>query len=300
MIPAALDLGELKGPVLCFGGPYGNLEATEALLAEARRLGIPAGNVVCTGDAVAYCADPAAVVARLRADGVHVVMGNCEESLGLERADCGCGFEADSPCDVLSREWFAFAQRELDDEAKAWMARLPRRIRFTLGGRRFAVIHGGAADIGRFIFASTPMTEKEREFARLDAEAPADVPLGAVIAGHCGLPFSEWVGDKLWHNPGVIGMPANDGRPETWFSILTPGAETAGGGIAIAHHSLSYDYRRAAARMEDAALGAPYARALVSGLWPDQGVLPAPERAARQKPLRPWRLAWPATRIEAA
>lgn len=291
----------MTGPVLCFGGPYGNLQATEALLAEAHRLGIPSGNVVCTGDVVAYCADPAAVVARLRAAGVRVVMGNCEESLGLARADCGCGFEADSPCDVLSREWFAFARSALDDEAKAWMAELPRRIRFTLGGRRFAVVHGGAADIGRFIFASTPTAEKEREFARLDAEAPADAPFDAVIAGHCGLPFSEFVGNKLWHNPGVIGMPANDGCPETWFSILTPGTRNeSGGGIEIAHHSLSYDYRRAAARMEDAALGAPYARALVSGLWPDQGVLPQPERAARRKPLRPWRLAWPDAKIRAA
>ena len=292
-----LDLGALDGSVLCFGGPYGNLQATQALRTEAGRLGVPPSNIVCTGDAVAYCADPAATVALIRDWGIHVLMGNCEESLGLARADCGCGFEADSPCDVLSREWFAHARRELTAEAKAWMAALPRRIRFTLAGRRFCVIHGGAADIGRFVFASTPAPEKEAEFARLDAEAPADASVDAVIAGHCGLPFSEILGAKLWHNPGVIGMPANDGRAETWFSILTPAAD---GAIEIAHRSLAYDHRAAAMRMEAAALGLPYARALASGLWPDMGVLPEPERALRQRPLRPWRFRWGATKVRAA
>ncbi len=294
--PLTLDLGALDGPVLCFGGPYGNLQASEALLAEARRLGVPAANMICTGDAVAYCADPAATVALIRDSGAHVVMGNCEESLGLERADCGCGFDADSPCDVLSREWFAYARRALDAEAKAWMAALPRRIRFSLGGHRFAAIHGGAADIGRFVFASTPARDKENDFALLNAETPGDAGIDAIIAGHCGLPFSQVLGQKLWHNPGVIGMPANDGRPETWFSILTPGANT----VEIAHRSLSYDHRLAARRMETVALGLPYARALDSGLWPDMGVLPSSERAFRGKPLRPWRFIWSAAKVRAA
>ena len=295
--PATLDLGALDGPVLCFGGPYGNSQATEALLAQARRLGVPGANILCTGDVVAYCADPAATVALIRHAGVHVLMGNCEEALGLARGDCGCGFAPDSPCDVLSREWFAHAQRELAAEAKAWMAALPRRIRFVLSGRRFAVIHGGAADIGRFIFASTPARDKEREFDLLDAEAPGQPSVEAVIAGHCGLPFSELIGAKLWHNPGVIGMPANDGRTETWFSLLMPRAHN---GIEIRHLPLAYDHQAAARRMGEIALGPAYARALVSGLWPDMGVLPETERAGRQKPLRPWRFAWEATKVRAA
>ncbi|MEK7246196.1 MAG: metallophosphoesterase family protein [Pseudomonadota bacterium] len=285
-----LDLGPLEGPVLCFGGPYGNLQATEALLAEATRLVIPAGNIICTGDVAAYCADPAATVARLRAAGVHVLMGNCEEALGLGHVDCGCGFEAASPCDALAREWFAYADAALDAEAKAWMAALPRRIRFVLGGRRFAVVHGGAADIARFIFASAPDQVFREEFARLGAEAPTDAPpIEAVVAGHCGLPFSAAVDGRLWHNPGVIGMPANDGRPEVWYSLLVPSLD----GIEIRHVALAYDYRAAAGRMNKAGLARPYAEALESGLWPDMGVLPAPERLKRGKPLVPARFNFP-------
>jgi len=75
------DLGALAGPVLVFGGPYGNLEACDALLAAAERHGIDGRNAICTGDVVAYGADPQAVVDRLRAWGCAIVMGNCEESL---------------------------------------------------------------------------------------------------------------------------------------------------------------------------------------------------------------------------
>ena len=56
--PDFLDLGELDGPVLIFGGPYSNLHATKALKAEAEKLGIPADRVLCTGDVVAYAAAP--------------------------------------------------------------------------------------------------------------------------------------------------------------------------------------------------------------------------------------------------
>ena len=37
------DLGATDGPMLIFGGPYGNLQATQALLAAAAALGRAAG-----------------------------------------------------------------------------------------------------------------------------------------------------------------------------------------------------------------------------------------------------------------
>ncbi|MDH3791615.1 MAG: metallophosphoesterase, partial [Rhodospirillales bacterium] len=57
-----LDLGAFDEPVLVFGGPYGNLQATRALLDEAARRGIAPSRLLCTGDVVAYCADPQATV----------------------------------------------------------------------------------------------------------------------------------------------------------------------------------------------------------------------------------------------
>jgi hypothetical protein len=102
-----LDLGRLDGPVLAFGGPYSNLRATRALHSEARRLGIPPERCLCTGDLVAYCAEPLETVDLIRSWGCPVVLGNCEEGLGRGADDCGCGFADGSACQVLSRRWFA-------------------------------------------------------------------------------------------------------------------------------------------------------------------------------------------------
>jgi len=57
-------------PVLIFGGCYGNLQATQALLAEAARRRIPPGRMICTGDVVAYRANPVETVALVRAAGL--------------------------------------------------------------------------------------------------------------------------------------------------------------------------------------------------------------------------------------
>src|SRR5687767_8563530 len=96
---ANVPLIEMGGPVLVFGGCYGNLEATQALREQARRLAIPPERSVCTGDVVAYCADPAATVEFIREWGVHVLMGNCEEAVGMGAESCGCGYAKGSACD---------------------------------------------------------------------------------------------------------------------------------------------------------------------------------------------------------
>ena len=83
---------KVTGPLLVFGGPYSNLEATEAILEEARRRAIPPRNILCTGDLAAYCADPQGVIDLLGSSGIQIIMGHCEESLAAQAADCGCGF----------------------------------------------------------------------------------------------------------------------------------------------------------------------------------------------------------------
>jgi predicted phosphodiesterase/uncharacterized Fe-S cluster-containing radical SAM superfamily protein len=270
----------LAGPVLVFGGPYSNLQATEAVLAEARRRAIPPDHIICTGDIVAYGADAAATVALVRAAGIRAVLGNCEESLGLSAPDCGCGYAEGSACASLAVAWYRHAAQSLDDDARRWMAGLPRRLDIELESARLAVIHGGVRRINRFIFASSPAAAKRAELDAADADG--------VIAGHCGLPFSEIVEGRLWHNAGAVGLPANDGTPRGWYSLLVPSAD----GVAVEHHALAYDHRAAAAAMRAAGLPEDYAGALQSGLWPSADVLPAAEMAARSTALSPGGLFW--------
>ncbi len=285
---STLDLGALDGPVLVFGGPYGNREATEALLAEAERRAIPSQRMICTGDVAAYCAEPQACVDLIRGRAIPCVMGNCEEQLGSDAEDCGCGFDAGSACATLSQTWFAYCRTALDREAKTWMGGLPRRIRFTLGGRRLIALHGGVDTINRFVFASTPERHKSAELDRADADG--------VIGGHCGLPFTQLIGGRLWHNAGAIGLPANDGTPRVWYSLLTPEAD----GISLSLHPLAYDHAGAARKMRAQHLPEGYASALTSGLWPSCDILPAAEISMRGQPLSRSNAVWRQRRPAAA
>ncbi len=267
---------------LLFGGPYGNLQATEALLAEARRLAIPPQQILCTGDLVAYCGNPVETIDLIRESGIAVVMGNCDEQLGAGAADCGCGFEPGSACARLSVDWYAFANSVVRPDQREWLASLPRRIDLEIGSLRLAAIHGSAESINAFVFTGTPGVEKSRSLAAVGCDG--------VIGGHSGIPFSEILDGRLWHNPGVIGMPANDGTPRVWFSVVT---ETVAG-LAIEHRALFYDHAGARAAMRRVGLPESYREALATGLWPSLDVLPQHERAMTGKPIDETTLVWEA------
>lgn len=274
---------ETDRPVLVFGGPYGNLQSSRALLAESRRLGLSGRHLICTGDLAAYCADPGPVIDLVRESGCLVIAGNCDENLGSAAADCGCGFAPGSACDKLAAAWFTHASAAITADQKAWLASLPRRIDVCIGGRRLAVMHGAPSRINRFVFASGSAALKRRELDLIDAEG--------LITGHCGLPFTQVVDGRLWHDAGAIGMPANDGTADVWYAILTPRGD---GGIEIGHHRLTYPWQLAADAMRDAGLPPDYRQALGRGLWPTCDVLPARELAMTGRSLQAGSGIWPA------
>ncbi|MFC4351976.1 metallophosphoesterase family protein [Fodinicurvata halophila] len=269
------DLGTLEGRLLLFGGPYSNLQALEALHARAQTLDINPSHCICNGDVVAYCGDPEASVAFVRNWGIEVAAGNCEEQLAINAADCGCGFEEGSTCEVLSREWYDFARAHLNGSARSWMNELPDCLLFRYAGLRVAVLHATHRANNSFVFPTTPAHEKRQALQALQCDL--------VVSGHSGLPFTQQLDSGIWHNPGVIGLPANDGFASTWYALL----EADENGVRIEHHRLVYDYRKAADRMRSVGLSEAYARALETGLWPSLDVLPQKERNATGQFLRP-------------
>ncbi len=280
-IQTTRDLGTFDAPVLICGGAYGNLEAVKALESWARSHGIPADHIIHTGDLAAYCADPSQVCAFIQQHGWHAIKGNVEEQLGLGAADCACGFDEGSVCDVMAARWYAHADASLSHEQRQWMHALPPTLSFTLADRRFLVVHGGVDQTNRFMFEGCERTEFDRQFALAASDA--------VIAGHTGIPFTKLEAGRVWHNSGALGMPANDGTPRVWFSTISPMA----GGIRFSHHTLRYDYMRAASKMRACDMPEGYATALETGLWPALDILPPRERQAAGHSLHLADQVWP-------
>lgn len=263
------DLGVLDGDVVLFGGPYGNVQATHAVLDWARTAGVAPDNLICTGDVVAYCGAPAACVAAVRASGCAVIAGNCEVQLAQNADDCGCGFEEGTTCDRLSIEWYAFARTQLDADARDWMTNLPDVITFTHHRKRYGVIHGGARDVAEFIW----QTDDDATFIReWDALEGVVGPVDAVVCGHSGVPFIRETPRGVWLNAGVIGMPPHDGGQDTRFAVLRNGQ--------IGIERLQYDVSGAVNDMAAAGLGSDYRDALRSGYWPSEDILPLALRMA--------------------
>lgn len=268
------------GPVLVFGGAYSNLDALIAIKAEAQRRGIPASNVICTGDTPGYCADPSACVDFLEAWGCHSIAGNVESNLFNGTDDCGCGFGDGSRCDMFAKLWYDYAQRNVTPRNLKFMGSLPDQLRFQYAGKAITVLHGSPANQSEFVWRSTPAAKKLGYCKDAEAEV--------VIGGHCGLPFAHQIDEHhLWLNAGVIGMPANDGTPRTWFLLLDDA-----NGLAYTFQPLAYDHRAAKSKMiDDRRLPVSYAATLTTGIWDNTEIMPPAESEREGQPLSPEQLA---------
>ncbi|MAM60234.1 metallophosphoesterase [Maritimibacter sp. UBA3975] len=257
------DLGRLDGPVVLWGGALGNLSALRALRDAVDAAGISAGNVIATGDLAGYCAEGEACADAVRRLGWSVVAGNVERQLAAEADACGCGFATGSACDRMARPWWDHARATLSPGTRNWMDALPDLAVFIHGARRYAVIHGGATDIARFLWPVSRQPEFAEEVAAIEGHVG---PVDGIIAGHCGLAFQRVVAGRHWVNAGAIGMPPNNGVPGGQYVRL----DATGAHIL----RLSYDPTSTVAAMRRAGLTQGYDRALETGLWPSEEILP--------------------------
>lgn len=264
-----IHLGTLKGKVLLFGGIYSNYPALGALLLEADKQGIPSSNIISTGDIVGYCAQPNECLEALQNRGIKSIAGNVEIQLREGLDDCGCDFDSGSRCDVFSKNWYAYASSELNDSSLPWLNDLPDFLEFQFANKKVSVVHGSFHHTSEFVFKSTSWEVKDQNFKDLNTDV--------IVAGHCGLPFLDQKENNIWLNPGVIGMPANDGRSEVWYAVL----EEIDNELVINHHQLVYDHQFTANLMREKKLPLSYAETLATGIWDNCDILPEIETAAQ-------------------
>jgi predicted phosphodiesterase len=189
---------------------HGNDVAFAAVAADIERLELD--GCVCLGDVAQGGAQPAESLARLRALGGRVVIGNSDHFL-LE-------IPADSPEPVTAqhlevREW---TLSRLEAEDLDYMASFEPIVETTVTPEtRLVGFHGSPRSFDDVLL---PWSDE-------DALEPfQDVEADLLAGGHTHIQWSRRLGTALFVNPGSVGLAYDHHQPEDDFR-LTPIAEYA-------------------------------------------------------------------------
>lgn len=237
-----------------FGDIHGNLEALEAVLADAEKQG--AERYLCVGDIVGYGADPGPCVERVRALTTQVVAGN---------HDCAVVGRAEIEYfNHFARAAVLWTREQLSPGQHAFLAGLPLTLTFN----SLTVVHATVHDPAEFGYIDSAV------MARKSFEA-LSTPVGFI--GHSHVPvtfFYEENGDEIWFtqeeevpvgefsksivNIGSVGQP----RDDNWHAAYALYDDQA---HVVTVRRLPYDIETAKQKILDAGLPAVLAARLGLG-----------------------------------
>ena len=259
------------GRVAVFGGVYSNHHALTAAIEDARLRG--ADRLLCLGDLGAFGPHPDKSVDILRTEGVEVVRGNYDDSIARGLDDCQCGY-TDPRDNHYARLSYRYTFAKTSAENREWMKTLPAELRFELGGLCVLACHGSPRQTNEFLWESTTPTHFLR---RLADDSRTDVVLGTHTGIHWMRRWQTATGEGLYVNVGALGRPANDGRTEVWYALLT----SSGKGISVDFVPVAYDHEALAEEMRDEKLPDEFIETILTGWWTTcLEILPGKERAA--------------------
>jgi diadenosine tetraphosphatase ApaH/serine/threonine PP2A family protein phosphatase len=253
--------------IAVFGGVYSNAHALAATLDDARRRDVDA--VYCLGDVGGFGPHPDRAVALLRDSRAVTIQGNYDAAVAGGAADCGCGY-TDPRDNHFARLSYAYTLAHTSTEHRRWLGTRPSSLRLRLGPLTALLCHGSPRAVSEFLWESTT---PDGMLASMLDESGAEL----LLCTHSGLTWHRALGDgRHAVNVGVIGRPANDGRPNVWYTLLTHG----GGGLEVEFVPLAYDHGALAREMEAEGLPSEFVDTVRTGWWTTcLEVLPAKERA---------------------
>jgi putative phosphoesterase len=206
---------------------HGNCVGLDAALADLQAR--PADQIVFLGDMVQGGPQPAEVVARLRALGAPVVMGNADAWL-LTGAETG----AEAPASEQQLAVRAWQLAQLAPADRAYIEQFQPTVELALGGgRALLCFHGSPHSFDDIILPATP----EEEFQRLLGPfAPA-----VMCGGHTHLQQIRRLGETFFFNPGSAGFAYSHQQSEENFRA-DPWAEYAV--LSVDQGRLGLEFRR--------------------------------------------------------
>ena len=180
---------------------HGNIQALEAVTAALDRIGVD--RYLCPGDLVGYGPQPNECVERVAGLDPICVAGN-HDLMAL-------GELSDENCVRLGRRTMRWTRQVLSDDARAYLASLPRRAE-AAGG--VVVAHGSLDDPEEYVLSVDQATVQLQRLAHEHPDARV------LVLGHTHLAFAS-DGRSRSLGPGGDDVLALNGPP-AW--LLNPGA----------------------------------------------------------------------------
>lgn len=238
---------------------HANLEALDAVLADARRRYPTVDAILCLGDLVGYGADPEEVTAQIKLISSLVIRGNHDKAVAL-----GENLDWFNPA---ARDATYWTLRQLDAETVDYLRDLPKG---PLPVNGFQICHGSPLDEDEYIITSG-------DAASVNGQMPASIvffghthlqggfrvaagevtPIPHPVPGDAASITLEEAADYLL-NPGSVGQP-RDQDPRAAYAVYDSAARR------FTMHRVEYDIATAQRKIIEAGLPAKLASRLSAG-----------------------------------
>ncbi|HEY3333016.1 MAG TPA: metallophosphoesterase family protein [Capsulimonadaceae bacterium] len=199
--------------IAIFSDIHANLPAMEAVAAHIRGGGYD--SVYCLGDIGGYASQPNEVQDLIMELGCQTIMGNYDEGVGFDKADCGCHYV--KPFDIrMSEVSFNWTRTATSAEHKVWLRGLPREIRLDIEGWKVLLCHGSPRSTTEYLFE----TRSDGFLQKFTPGGEADAHADLIVFGHTHVPFHRVTGGVDFVNTGSVGRP-KDGDQRAGYCVLT-------------------------------------------------------------------------------
>ena len=197
--------------IALFGDIHANLEALEAVLADAGKQGV--NEYVCMGDIVGYNADPAACLEKVRAMDCPTIKGNHDEDASGDHS-----LDSMNPVAAAALEW---TRSQLDPEQRQWL----RRLRMVRQVSDFTVVHSTLDQPANWNYVTNrfdAMSNFSYQFTRICFHGHTHVPRVYVKTDKVSEVPAEAIAieesAKYFVNVGSVGQP-RDGDWRACYAI---------------------------------------------------------------------------------
>lgn len=236
--------------ITIFGDIHANLPALEAVLADIDRRGLT--HLYCLGDLVGYGTFPNEVIAAIRERHIPTIMGNYDQGVGHDSADCGCAYKT-AAAKALGERSIAWSNAHTTAENKTYLRQLLGQISLPLAGFQVVLVHGSPRQVNEYLYADRPEASLERLLDMVQADV--------LVCGHTHLPYLRQLGSgRHVINAGSVGKPKDD-DPRAGYVVLS----AEGNELAVEFVRVRYDVEKAAQAIEASDMPAEFATMLRQG-----------------------------------